>query len=172
MLNGDFESKVILTRKSLGWAYHASAIFRPGPILTNIFSLERAQEFLSHFKRNPEAEALPPLAEEFGIDQKSAEALVEHFRVFYLYHVKKDEDVERRSGDPYLAQPDWVDADDDQPKRVLPVQPVQLKLATKETLRIGEGSQKSEWKNEIVAKRNNWDPCPLSVVVTREVHIE
>ena len=97
---------------------------------------------MSQYKRNPDAETLPALAEKYGIDQTSAEALVEHFRVFYLYHVKKDEDVERRSSDPYLAQPDWVDADGEEPKRVLPVQPVELKLATKETLRIGEGAKK------------------------------
>ena len=99
---------------------------------------------MSQFKRSPDKDTIPTLAEKYSIELKNAEALVEHYRVFYLYHVQKDEDVERRRSDPYLPQPDWVDADEDQSKRVLPVQPVQLKQITKETLRIGEGAKKKK----------------------------
>ena len=97
---------------------------------------------MSHFKQDPSPETIPILAEKYRIDLQSAEAFVEHYRVFYLYRGQKDEDVARRQSDPYLAQPDWVDADDDQPKKVLPVQPVELKPLTRETLRIGEASKK------------------------------
>ena len=61
----------------------------------NDFSLELAQEFLSHFKQDPSPDAIPSLAEKYRLDLKSAEAFVEHYRVFYLFRTLKDEDAAR-----------------------------------------------------------------------------
>ena len=103
--------------------------------------MESAQELLSQFKKDPVTNTIPTLAENYRIDVKNASNLVEYCRVFFMFHVKEDP-AQKRSSDPYLPQPDWVDDSDDQPKKVLPVQPADLKPLTQEMLRLGESVAK------------------------------
>jgi hypothetical protein len=104
--------------------------------------LENAQELLSLFKKDSATNTIQKLAEQYRIDMKNTENLVEYCRVFFMYHVKAEEG-QRKTNDPYLPQPDWVDDSDDQPKKVLPVQPAALKPLTREMLRLGESPAKS-----------------------------
>ena len=103
--------------------------------------MEGAQELLTLFKRDPLTNSIPKLSEKYRIDVKSAEKLAEYTRIFFMFHVKEDPALKRLQ-DPHLAQPDWVDADDPEPKKITSVQPAALQPVTRETLRLGASPAK------------------------------
>ena len=93
------------------------------------------------FKRDPLTNSIPKLSEKYLIDVKSAEKLAEYTRIFFMFHVKEDPALKRLE-DPYMAQDDWVDNDDPEPKKITSVQPASLQPLTRERLRLGASTPK------------------------------